>query len=79
MKKRINIILIVISLILTLLVGCGISSSSSNNDKDRFVTVYKQRITGNVFYIILDTETNVEYLYIRSGYSGSITKLEKGE
>ena len=78
MKKRINIILIVISLILILLVGCGISSSS-NNDKDRFVTVYKQRITGNVFYIILDTETNVEYLYIRSGYSGSITKLEKGE
>lgn len=76
MKKRINIILIVISLILTLLVGCSDSSSVSSNE--RFIVTYKQT-TRDVFYIILDTETNVEYLYIRSGYSGSITKLEKGE
>jgi uncharacterized protein YcfL len=77
MKKRINIILIVISLILTLLVGCSSSSSSVSSD-ERFVVTYKQT-TGDIFYIITDTETNVEYLYIRSGYSGSITKLEKGE
>ena len=75
MKKRINIILIVISLILTLLVGCG-TVSSNQEDTHRFVWESQ----GNSVWILHDTETNVDYLFVKvNSYAAGLTVLEKGE
>ena len=40
----------------------------------RFQTIYSQG-TSNVVEILLDTETGVQYLFHKDGYSGGLTPL----
>ena len=45
---------------------------------ERFTVTYKQGVV-NVYSIIVDNETGVNYLYIGSGYGGGLTPLMDAE
>lgn len=43
--------------------------------EDRFIISYSQSKWGGSTEILIDRETGVNYLFNRSGYSGSLTPL----
>lgn len=50
-----------------------------NKDDKRFIEIFKEGSLTESIKILLDTETGVNYLYIRAGYGMGITPLLDGE
>ena len=61
-----------------LLCGCKADNTGQPAEETRFKTDYVQLINNgwSQVAIIEDTETGCKYLYVRSGYSGGLTRLE---
>jgi hypothetical protein len=62
--------LIVTLLACVCLTGCG-SADSDEIEEKRIKVVSRE----GQRYIFVDTETNVMYLYVRTGYSGGLTVM----
>lgn len=74
--KNINKILAVILAVLTIAVlAVGCSSASAEVEPPRFTYEYAEDTPGTG-YIITDTVTGAQYLYIDGGYDGGMVKLE---
>lgn len=74
MKTKIVIIFVLIAIWLYLC-GCG-STFGSKENTYRFVWENQ----GNSVWILHDTETNVDYLFVKvNSYAAGLTVLEKGE
>lgn len=75
MKKAFFILLLAIALIL---VGCGFKKDKDATSKEssRFEVVYDEKPNPiSSISIIRDTETGVDYLFVRSGYGAGLTPL----
>lgn len=80
MKKLISILLCLCMIFA--LAGCGSSKEAkeSTDDNNRFDVVYSHNAGfGSSFNIIVDTETNVAYLFIKSGYGGGLSVMTDEE
>lgn len=72
----IAVYLLAVILVLTL-TGCGSSAEAAEPESPRFVFELQENNTNlGESYIITDTETGVQYLYIKVYNSGGLTKLE---
>lgn len=76
--RRINAFLAALLLLALILVftctGCAIDASATT--EKRF-TYTQENMGGNVYaWVITDTETGQQYLYITAGQGGGLTKLE---
>jgi len=73
-------VLIAVLVALLLLSGCG---EKEEETPERFELEYRQNYEGTYsfcyFAIIRDTETGVEYFYVRTGDGAGLTKLEGTE
>lgn len=61
-----------------ILVGCGSKKGNDATSKEpsRFEVVYSESLGwASGVYIIRDTETGVDYLFVKSGYGGGLTPL----
>lgn len=70
-------LLLALTLVLTL-TACGDNAEAAEPESPRFI-FEKQDIEGLAerrLILITDTETGVQYLFVKSGYGGGLTKLE---
>lgn len=81
MKKK--IIALLLALALMLCVGCNTTTQAARVEPNRFTTEHATGIGARYAYIITDTETGVQYLFVGEihGYAGvgGLCKLEGGE
>ena len=70
--------LIATSLAILALVGCSAEQPAKEEQvpAQRFVYERNDEVPGGTGYIITDTTTDVQYLYIDHGYDGGMVKLE---
>lgn len=75
------LILCIIAIVtILIMVGCTNEQYKADvvQDNNRFQTVYRQNFDDCVggICIIVDKETNVKYMFVKSGYGSGLTKLE---
>ena len=79
--KNFLISCIIAIVVILIMAGCTNDPHKTDvaQDNNRFQTVYSQNFdySPGWFYIIVDKETNVKYLYIKNGYGSGLTKLEE--
>lgn len=56
----------------------GVDASAAEPEPPRFKSEYICNIGGPRAYIITDTETGAQYLFVKSGYGGGLTVLQPG-
>ena len=76
--KRIFAIFLAVIIMALLLVGCG-KTGDDAFVTGRFRTVEFQESFWSQEVIVVDTETNVLYLWVSSGYGGGLTPLLDGD
>lgn len=73
MKRKILAIALLALVILTVSTAC---SSDVEAEPSRFTYEKAEGVPGGLGYIVTDTVTGVQYLYIDHGYDGGMVKLE---
>ena len=73
MKKRLTALVLAFAMVLILMTGCSGSTSAETDvtGNGRFVLVSESDIGNETAQILVDTETKVEYLYVRAWGSDS--------
>ena len=80
MKQKNNpfvsiIALLVLAVLLLLLVGC--SETAEGAEENRFTFERDYHDSGNEIFIITDTETDEQYLYVDGHQAGAMVQLEQ--
>ena len=78
-KHNPAVALVAMALLVTILAlicsGCAAEAAETEKTPDRFEKEY----LGDGITIITDTQTGVDYIFYKAGYSGGLTVLQPGE
>ena len=76
--SRIALMLLVVILVTTC-TGCATEPEEELYERGRFNVESSQITRAGTLYVLTDTETEAQYLFIKSGYGygGGLTKLEE--